>query len=73
MHNIYSLNNFRKAKSSPSKTFQQAVDNFSEDTRLGEIKPEMPIYKIDMDEVFSRALIRLLGEFPGDYTGSSET
>ena len=68
MHNIYSLNNFRKAESSPSKTFQQAVDNFSEDTRLGETKPGIPIYKIDIDEVFSRALIRLLGESPGDYT-----
>jgi hypothetical protein len=68
MHNIYSLNNFRKAESSTSKTFQQAVDNFREDTKQGETKSGMPIHKNDIDEVFSRALIKRLGESPGDYS-----
>jgi hypothetical protein len=66
MNNIYTLNKFRKAKSSTSKTYQQVMDKVHEDARLGESKSLMPIYKNDIDAVFSQALIRRLGVTPGD-------
>ena len=66
MNNIYTLNKFRKAKSSTSKTFQLMTEKVHEDAKRGETKSVLPIYKNDIDAVFSQALIRRLGGVPGD-------
>jgi hypothetical protein len=70
MHNIYILNKFMKDELSERETNRQTVDNLREDTGLGEAMPLMPIYKNDIDAVFSRALMRRLGEIPYDDSGA---
>ena len=65
MHNIYTLNKFLKDELSARETYRQAVATLREDAGLGEAKSLMPIYKNDIDAVFSQALMRRLGETPG--------
>jgi len=62
VHNIYTLNKFLKDELSARETYRQAVAKLREDAGLGEAKSITPIYKNDIDEVFSRALMRRLGE-----------
>ena len=64
MHNIETLNKFLKDELSASETYRQAVAKRRENTGLGEAKSLMPIYKNDIDAVFSQALMRRLGETP---------
>jgi hypothetical protein len=64
MHNIYTLNKFLKDELSARETYRQAVAKLREDAGLGEAKSLMPIYKNDIDAVFSQALMRRLGENP---------
>ena len=59
MHNIYTLNKFKKDELSARET--QAVDKLREDAGLGQAKSLMPTYKNDIDAVFSQALMRRLG------------
>jgi hypothetical protein len=73
MHNIYTLNKFMKDELSVRETYRQAVDKLCEDAGLGEAKSLMPIYKIDMDAVFSQALMRRLGVTPCDGSGAWRT
>ena len=70
MHKIYTLNKFRKDELSARETYRQAVDKLREDAGLGEAKSLMPIYKNDIDAVFSQALISRLGETPCDDSGA---
>jgi len=51
-----------KDELSVRETYPQAVDKLREDAGLDEVKSITPIYKNDIDEVFSRALMRRLGE-----------
>jgi hypothetical protein len=73
MHNIYTLNKFLKDELSARETCRQAVDKLREDAGRGEAKSLNPIYKNDIDAVFSRALMRRLGETPGDDLGAWRT
>ena len=61
VHNIYTLNKFLKDELSAREANRQAVAKLREDAGLGEAKSITPIYKNDIDEVFSRALMRRLG------------
>jgi len=70
MHKVYTLNKFLKDELSASETYRQAVDKLREDAGLGEAKSLMPIYKNDIDAVFSRALMRRLGEDPCGDSGA---
>jgi hypothetical protein len=70
MHKIYTLNKFLKDELSARETYRQAVDKLREDAGLGEAKSLMPIYKNDIDAVFSQALISRLGETPCDDSGA---
>ncbi len=73
MHNIYILNQFLKDDLSAKETYQQTADKLREDAGLGEARSLMPIYKNDIDAVFSQALMRRLGETPCDDTGTRGT
>ena len=73
MHKVYTLNKFLKDELSASETYRQAVDKLREDAGLGEAKSLMPIYKNDIDAVFSYALMRRLGEDPCDGLGAWRT
>ena len=70
MNNIYTLNKFLEDELPARETYRQAVDKLHDDTRLGEVKSLMPIYKNDIDAIFSRALMRRLGETPCDDSGA---
>jgi len=70
MHNIYILNKLMKDELSVREKNRQPVDKLLEDTGLGEAMSLMPIYKNDIDAVFSRALMRRLGETPYDDSGA---
>jgi len=50
-----------KDELSVKETYPQALDKLREDAGLDEAKSITPIYKNDIDEVFSRALMRRLG------------
>ncbi|MDD1630332.1 MAG: hypothetical protein LUQ48_07985 [Methylococcaceae bacterium] len=50
-----------KDELSVKETYPQALDKIREDAGLDEAKSITPIYKNDIDEVFSRALMRRLG------------
>jgi len=50
-----------KDELSVNETYQQALDKLREDAGPDEAKSITPIYKNDIDEVFSRALMRRLG------------
>ena len=69
MNNIYTLNKFLKDELSARETDRQAEDNLLEDAKLGDASTLMPNYKNDIDAVFSRALMRRLGETPCDDSG----
>jgi|GEM_PF-3073279 len=73
MHKIYTFNNFLKDKLSEKETYRQAADKLCEDAGLDEEKSLMPIYKNDIDAVFSYALMRRLGEDPCDGLGAWRT
>jgi len=49
------------------------VDKLHEDAELAEVKSLIPIYKNDIDAVFSRALMRRLEETPCDDLGAWRT
>ena len=70
MHNIYILNKLMKDELSVREKNRQPVDKLLEDTGLGEAMSLMQIYKNDIDAVFSRALMRRLGETPYDDSGA---
>lgn len=53
-----------KDELSVRKTYPQAMDKLREDAGLGEAKSLRPMYKNDIDAVFSQALMRRLGENP---------
>lgn len=69
MNNIYTLNKFLKDELSARETDRQAEDKLLEDAKLGDARTLMPNYKNDIDAVFSRALMRRLGETPCDESG----
>jgi len=73
MHNIYTLNKFLNDELPAREICRQAVDKLREDAELGEVKSLIPIYKNDIDAVFSRALMRRLGETPCDDLGAWRT
>jgi len=73
MHNIYTLNKFLKDELSARETCRQAVDKLREDAGLAEAKSLIPIYKNDIDAVFSQALMRRLGETPCNDLGAWRT
>lgn len=73
MHNIYILNQFLKDDLSARETYQQTADKLREDAVLREARSLMPIYKNDIDAVFSQALMRRLRETPCDDTGARGT
>ena len=50
-----------KDELSVKEIYPQALDKFREDAGLDEARSIMPIYKNDIDEAFSRALMRRLG------------
>ena len=50
-----------KDELSVKETYPRALDKLREDAGLDEAKSITPIYKNDIDEVFSRALMRRLG------------
>jgi len=50
-----------KDELSVKETYPQELDKIREDAGLDEAKSITPIYKNDIDEVFSRALMRRLG------------
>ncbi len=70
MHNIYTLKKFMKDELSVREPYRQTVDKLREDVGLGEAKSLMPIYKNDIDAVFSQALMRRLGVTPCDGSGA---
>jgi hypothetical protein len=73
MHNIYTLNKFLKDELSARETYRQTADKLREDAGLAEVKSLTLIYKNDIDAVFSRALMRRLGETPCDDLGAWRT
>jgi hypothetical protein len=66
MHNIYTLNKFLEDELSAREAYRQAADKLREDAGRSEVKSLIPIYKNDIDAVFSQALMRRLGETPCD-------
>lgn len=68
MNNIYILNQFLKDDLSARETYQQTVNKLREDAGLGEARSLIPINKIDIDTVFTQALMKRLGETPCDDT-----
>ena len=59
-----------KNELSVRESYPQAVDKLRENAGLGEVKSITAFYKNDIDEVFSRALMRRLGETPYDDSGA---
>lgn len=53
-----------KDELSVRKTYPKAMDKLREDAGLGEAKSLRPMYKNDIDAVFSQALMKRLGETP---------